>query len=175
MTYNILPIFLLAGMLIIMLMGIMLPFGAKITGKKVSEIRLSFRERLLLQRINIYSIGGVLLLTAVTGLLPAFWELLVILAAMMLLFMRVRYLITNDGVALNNVVFRPWTEFTGFEVNSRGIILLPKAGLRQFKIRVLGKNRDEFVVLLKHYLPEQMAQQSKPKSFHLSKLIKVNK
>jgi hypothetical protein len=64
MTYNILPIFLLASMLIIMLMSIMLPFGAKITGKKVGAIRLNFRERLLLQRINIYAIGFVLLLSA---------------------------------------------------------------------------------------------------------------
>jgi Amt family ammonium transporter len=82
---------------------------------------------------------------------------------MMLLFMRVGYIFTTEGVALNNVVFRPWSEFTGFEINRRGILLHPKEGLRPFKIKVIGKNKDETILLLKQYLSEQTIQQPKRK------------
>ncbi len=157
MNYGIVPIALLFCMLRIMLMGIMLPIGAKITGKSIKEIRLNFRERLLKQRMNVYAIGAVLLLTAVTQVVAMFWELLVVLVVMMLLMMRARYLITTEGIAMNNVVFRPWKDFTGFEINSRGVKLLPKAGMRPFNIRLIGEHKKEIVVMLRRYLPAPYA------------------
>ena len=154
MNYTMLPVLLLAFMLIIMLMRIAVPIGVKTEGKPVKEIRLSFRERLLLQRINVYSIAGVLLLTTLTGILPSFWEIIVICTAMILLLMRVRYVISNKGVALNNVVYRPWSDFKAFEVRSRYIRLVPRDGLRPFDLRVISRHQAEALVLVRSYLRE---------------------
>lgn len=154
MNYSILPIVLLAMMLIIMLMRIMLPIGTKMAGRRIKEIRLSFKERVLLQRINIYAIGAVLVLTAATGVLPQVWEIVIIFAVLVLLLMRVHYLVTTDGIALNNVVYRSWKDFTGFEVTRRGIRLIPRQGLRPFNVRVLGKHQQEALVLVRSHLPE---------------------
>lgn len=153
MNYTMLPVLLLACMLIIMLMRIAVPISAKTEGKPVKEIGLSFRERILLQRINIYAIGAVLLLTTVTGILPSFWEIIVVCAAIMLLLMRVRYIISNKGVAMNNVVYRPWSDFKGFEVGRRYIRLVPRDGLRPFDLRVLDKHQEEATALVRSYLP----------------------
>jgi ammonium transporter, Amt family len=175
MDYNIIPILLLFCMLIIMLMGIMLPIGAKIVGEPVREIRLSFRERLLLHRVNVYAIGIVLLLTAATGIVPFFWELLVAIVVMMLLLLRARYLITNSGVAMNNVVFRPWSEFTGFVIDRRGVRLLPRAGLRPFTIKVIGQHKKEVVALLRRYLPASAGTQPSKESRNIFKINRSRK
>lgn len=150
---------LLVLMLIIMLMRITLPIGARIAGKMVKEIRLSFQERLILQRINVYAIGIVLLLTAVTGVVSRGWEILVLLAVLVMLLMRVRYLVTSEGIAINNVVYRSWREFNGFEVRRREIRLLPRQGFRPFDLKLLGKHREEAIILIKSYLKE--SQESK--------------
>ena len=154
MNYAILPVLLLMIMLIIMLMRIMLPVGAKTKGKYVAEVRLSFRERLLLQRTNIYAIGIVLLLTTVTGNLSRSWELLVVVVAFLLLMMRVRNHVTSEGIALNNVVYREWSDFTGYEVRRRGIRLLPQEKMRPFDIILIGKHREQALKLVRAHLHE---------------------
>lgn len=148
MNYSMIFVLLLSCMLVIMLMRIRVPIGAKVVGKTVGEVRLNFRERLLLQRMNIYAIAIVLISTAVTGQLHTLWELLVIFTAMAILLMPVRYIITSEGVAMNNVVFRQWDEFTGFEIKRRGVRLLPQDGLRPFDFRVLDKHEEELIALL---------------------------
>ncbi len=147
-------ILLFALMLIIMLMRITLPIGARVEGKAIREVSLSFQERILLQRTNIYAIGAVLLLAAFTGVLPRLWELLVLVAVIVLLLMRVQYIITNKGVAMNNVVYRPWSDFTAFEVRRCCVRLVPRDGLRPLDLRVLGKHMDQVLVPVRSHLPE---------------------
>jgi hypothetical protein len=154
MNYALLPVLLLMVMLIIMLMRIILPLGAKVAGKTVKEVRLSFRERVLLQRTNIYAIGTVLLLTTVTGNLSRGWELLVVIVAVMLLMLPVRYFFTTEGIALNNVVYRSWSDFIGYEVRRRGIRLLPQPGFRPFDIDVIGTRREQAITLVRARLHE---------------------
>jgi hypothetical protein len=148
---------LFACMLMIMLMRVVVPIGAKIDGKPVSEIKLDFHERLLLQRFNIYAIGAVLLLATLTGVLPGIWEIIVVLAACATLMIPARYVITSRGIALNNVTYYPWSDFTAFGVKRRSISLLPQAGRRKVELRVLNKHREEILTCVRSYLTERSA------------------
>ena len=66
-------------MLIFMVMRVGLPIGSKAEGQKVGEISLSFRERLIYHRTNVYAIGAVLLLMALAGKVTSPIEMVVIL------------------------------------------------------------------------------------------------
>lgn len=133
---------LLAIMLIMMLMRVAMPIGAVHTGQATAQVALSFRERMLLQRTNIYAIGAVLLLFATTGQIATLVEIGTLIAVFGLLSLPVRYTFTTDGVGLNNVVFRPWNEFQSAQQTSRGLRLIPREGAGAFTIYVLGAHRD---------------------------------
>ena len=134
-------VLLLALMLCIMAMRVFLPWGAALHGKVLRTITLSFRERMLLQRTNLYLISAVVIVTAAAGVLSYGLELVVILAAFAILTIPVRYRITSEGIALNNVVFRPWSDFSGYH-DERLAVVLEGAGQRGFRIHALGANRD---------------------------------
>lgn len=140
-------------MLVLMLMRVALPIGPKVTGKPVVNIKLDFRERLLLHRMNIYSIGILLLVATVSGVLPRFWELFVLVPAVAILFIPVRYRLTTDGIACNNVVFRAWSDFTGVEVGHRWVRLVAKEGMRPFDVRVLGSRQERTTSALRKFVP----------------------
>lgn len=143
------PLLLLFGsMLIIMLMRVAMPVGAPTTGKVVREVRLTLWERVLIQRTNLYAIGFVLVLAAVTGLVGGIWEMVVMGGVLAILTIPMRYRITTDGIAMNNVVFRSWGDFTGVDVKRRHIRLLPKEGQRPFDVRLLGPNQTEVMDVL---------------------------
>ena len=148
MNLNIAFILLLSSAFVLMFTRIRLPVVAKTVGKPVGEIRLSFKERLQLQRLNIYAIGIILVAAVATGHLSTIWALIVSFAVIALLIIPVRYIITSKGLAMNNVVFRSWEEFTGFEINRRGIRLLPQEGLKPFDLRVMDDHEEELIVLL---------------------------
>ena len=133
-------ILLLSAMFIISVLRVSMPFGAKPEGKPIGAITLSFRERMLLQRTNMYLIGIVILISAVGGLLAGPLELVAIVATLAVLTIPVRYTLTSQGIALNNVVFRSWTEFTGYREERGGIVLLGSPG-RNFRLQVIGANR----------------------------------
>ena len=95
---------------------------------------------------------AVLLLAAISGALPRFWEVLIILAVFIVLTLRVRYVITSEGVAINNVVFRPWSDFTGVTASPRRLELVPKPGLRPFYIQLVGKRQEEALQAVKPFV-----------------------
>ncbi len=144
-----LPLFiLLAVMLIITLMRVAVPIGQTIEGKAIRHVDLSYRERLLLHRTNIYAIGVVLLLTALGGALPLIVELVVVLATLLIVLMPARYILTSEGVALNNVVFRRWAEFDGAEIRRGRLRLQGRAGAAPLTLSVLAVQRPEVVDLV---------------------------
>ena len=132
---------LLVAMLIIAVIRVHAPFGQPSEGKPLGRITLSFPERALLQRTNMYLIGIVILISAVGGLLAGPLELVAIVATVAVLTIPVRYTLTTQGIALNNVVFRSWTEFTGYREERGGIVLLGAPGQRNFRLHVVGANR----------------------------------
>src|SRR6266436_4461291 len=103
------PIFILFGlMLAIMFMRVYMPMGVKSSGKVEKTAYLSLPERALLQRVNVYSIGVVLLLMTVTGYISGMAELVIVGVALLILALPMRYFLTSEGIGINNVVFRPW-------------------------------------------------------------------
>ena len=69
-------LFLFACMLLLMFMRVRVPIGMKTPGKVVKVVDLTLPERALMHRVNIYSIGLVLLLTTITGVIAAPVEVL---------------------------------------------------------------------------------------------------
>jgi hypothetical protein len=66
----------------------------------------------------------------------------------------VRCIVTSDGIALNNVVFRPWTDFVGFTTDKRRVTLIGRQGTRPLNIPLLAARQSEVVPLVRRRLPE---------------------
>lgn len=124
-TTTALAAYLLVGaMLSVMAARVAGPFGQRPSGRVLAEHRLSVRERLLLHRTSMYAIGAVLLAGALTGSVPRVAELIGILGALgIVLRLRATYVFTDEGVGLNAVVFRRWSEFAGVD-ETRGALRL---------------------------------------------------
>src|SRR2546422_2647265 len=140
---------LFVAMLAIMLMRVYLPIGgARQRGKPLKTVSLSFSERLHMQRVNAYAIGLVLLLTTATGTLPSGFAIPIVLIATGILLIPVRCIITTEGVGISNVVFRPWSELSGFATERRRIRLIGSEGTRPFMLPLLpGKQQVVLPVL----------------------------
>lgn len=151
-------VLLLALMLVITAMRVYLPVGVKVEGKPVGTITLSFRERLLLQRTNLYLIGVVILLGALSGFLTGPIELVAILATFAILTIPARYRVTQQGIALNNVVFRFWTDFRGYREERTSVVLEAVEGQRSFRMHVVGAHRQELVKVLARVLARSAAE-----------------
>lgn len=154
-----LVVLLLALMLAITAMRVYLPVGAKVEGKPLAVITLTFRERVLLQRTNLYFIGAVVLLGTVTGFLTGPLELVAILATFAVLTIPARYRFTSQGLALNNVVYRSWTDFRGYHEERGAIVLDAVDGQRKFRMHVMGAHREAVVRALSRRLARSSAEQ----------------
>ena len=152
------PVFILfASMLLFMFMRVYTPVGAKASGRVDKLISLSLPERALLQRVNVYSIGFVLLLMSVTGVMATGVEIAVVFIASMILLLPMRCILTTQGVALNNVIFRPWSDFTMFRVESRRIVLVGKEGMRPLNLPIFAAHQSELIPVLRRHLSEAKA------------------
>jgi len=156
------PLFiLLASMLIITMMRVAVPVGQTIKGKAISHVSLNYRERLLLQRTNIYAIVTVLLITSIAGLMPLAVELAVVGGAFVIIMMPVRYTFTTEGVALNNVVFRKWSEFSGYELRGSRIRLLGRDGNASYTISLMSARRPETVQMVERLVSGHAPEKAK--------------
>ena len=143
---------LLVSMFIIAVLRVNMPFGAKTEGKPYGQITLSFRERMLLQRTNLYLIGAVILVSTMGGFLGGPLELIAFVAVFGLLMISAKYTLTSQGIAMNNVVFRSWTDFSGYREERGAIVLEAIDGQRDFRLHVLGANRETAVKALSRLL-----------------------
>src|SRR5258708_12169483 len=116
-----LVLILFGFMLIFMVMRVGLPIGSKVEGRKVGEIQLSFKERLIYHRTNVYAIGAVLLLMTLAGKVSSPIEMVVIVGTFAIITFPVRYIVTTEGIGLNNVLFRRWTEFRTMSLATRHV------------------------------------------------------
>lgn len=147
-------ILLFVLMLFVMLMRAYMPKGAKRHGKVAHIFKLSLVERFLMQRMNLYAIGFVLFLMTVTSTIPTALEILVLLAAQVILALPMRFILTTEGVALNNVVYRPWSDFVGFSVATRRISLVGREGTRPLNVPLLADHQKEVITALSRHLSE---------------------
>ncbi len=112
--------------------------GATVEGRIQHEFALTFTERMRYHRFSIYSLGFLLLLGAMSGVVHVTVEVVAIAAMFGVLTRQVHYRITGAGIALNRVVFRQWSEFDRFEATRSSVRLLGKPGFGRFDIRVTG-------------------------------------
>jgi hypothetical protein len=147
-------VMLFVFMVLFMLMRVYSPVGVKVGGKVQKMVYLSFQERSLLQRTNIYAIGGVALLMTAAGAVAGPAVVLIILFVTAILAMPVRVMLTTEGAAINRVVFRPWSDFTSFTVEPRRIVLNGTEGTRPLKLPVLVSHQQEIIPLLRRRFPE---------------------
>lgn len=136
--------------------------GAQLRGREVKTVSLSFPERLLMQRVNVYAIAAVLLLTTLTGMMSMTYEVMVVMITFGVLCFPVRCIITTEGVAINKVVFRPWGELTSFSTERRRIRLEGREGTRPLMLPLLSGRQQEVLPALRRYLkPAEAAPEAK--------------
>jgi hypothetical protein len=141
-------------MLLITLMRVYLPKGIKTRGKPEKVIRLSLVERYQMQRTNLYAIALFLFITTVSGDIPAGGQFIVLLIAQVILLLPVRCTLSAEGVGINKVVFRPWTDFVGYSAASRRMVLVGRPGLRPLNLPFLAEHQKEAIPFLRRRLPE---------------------
>src|SRR5437763_733668 len=136
----------------LMVLRIGLPFGLKSEGSVVATVTLTYREKLLLYRTNLYALGALLVLSAIGQWFPTTVELVLILMALALVNLPVRYQFTTQGIACNNVLFRKWKEFE--YVRSRGaqVMLVPRKGFGALPLYVLASRHDELLPYFQRFL-----------------------
>ncbi len=103
--------FLVGCLFMLMFLRIGLPFGVRTEGNVSAKVALTFRERLLLHRTNMYALGAILVLSAIGQWFPTTIEIVLILVALSIINLPIRYLFSTQGIACNNVLFRNWKEF----------------------------------------------------------------
>lgn len=150
-------IVLFALMLIVMLMRVYLPRGVEVTGKPLVSYRLTFVEKMVLHRVNLYAIGAFLALLTLTGSIENGLQLLVVLATQAILLIPVRVSVTTDGIAINRAMFRPWSDFESFGTQPRHISFAGREGTRGFSLPVLNEHQKELVVAVGRHLPRMQA------------------
>jgi Amt family ammonium transporter len=124
-----------------------------VEGEIAADIQLDLRERLRYHRGALYSVGGLLLLGALTGLLSWPLEIVVIVGTIAVVQLPIRYRVTSQGIALNRLFFRRWSEFSGYRLNQRGIILAGKAGDGGLRLRVDRRHEEQIKAIIARRLP----------------------
>jgi len=138
-----------------MLMRVVAPYGAKVQGKPVREVVLNYRERMTMQRLNLCALAVILLLGVVGRWIQLPYEILAIVAAYGILMVPVRYRLTTEGIALNRVVFRRWSEFGEMEVSPQRIVLRGRPGNGRLTLWLRDAHQRDVLPLLRRYVQSQ--------------------
>jgi Amt family ammonium transporter len=145
----------------LMFLRIGLPFGIKSEGSVVATVTLTYREKLLLHRTNLYALGALLVLGAIGKWFPTTVELVIILVALALINLPVRYQFTTMGIACNNVLFRKWKEFEYARYRGAKLTLVPRKGFGALPLFVLASRQDEVFPYFQRFL--QVRNEAPPK------------
>lgn len=146
-------VWLLVGCsLMLMLVRIGLPFGTRTEGTMVATVMLTYREKLLLHRTNIYAFGVLLLLGAIGKWFTTPVEVVLMLVALGIINLPVRYYFTTQGIACNNVFFRKWKEFEYAGYHRAKVTLMPRKGFGSLPLYVLASRQDEVFPYFQRFL-----------------------
>src|SRR5712691_2642203 len=128
-------VWLLVGcFLILMFARMVLPIGVPAEGRELAKVRLSYRERLLMQRTNIYALGVLLLLAALGQWFSTPVIVALILIAFAIVNLPAHYKFTSQGIAFNNVTFRKWKEFEYVRIHGARVTLMPRKGYAPLRL-----------------------------------------
>src|SRR5438874_4554838 len=138
--------------LMLMLVRIGLPFGIKSEGVTIATVTLTYREKLLLHRTNIYALGVLLLLGAIGKWFSTPVEVVLMLLALGIINLPVRYYFTTQGIACNNVFFRKWKEFEYARYHRAKLTLMPRKGFGSLPLFVLASRQDEVLPYFQRFI-----------------------
>ena len=146
-------VWLLIGCLfILMFVRIGLPFGIRAEGTSVAKVALTFREKLLLHRTNVYSLGAILILSAIGNWFPTTVEIALILLALSIINLPVRYHFTTQGLACNNVLFRQWKDFEYVRLRGARLTLIPREGFAPLSLVVSPSHQQTVLPYFQRFL-----------------------
>ena len=146
-------VWLLIGCFFMMMfVRIGLPIGVKATGKDVGKVALTFRERMLMHRVNMYALGALLILGAVGQWFSTPVEIAFILLSLGIVNLPMRYTFTEEGIACNNVLFRRWKEFEYVRVHGAYLTLMPRDGYSPLKLVVTTSRHQEVLPYFQRFL-----------------------
>ncbi len=143
---------LIGCLFLLMYLSVRFPFGIALDGNTVRQVSLTFRERLLLRRRNLYSLGIILLLSAIGQWFPTSIELGLLLLGLCINILPTRYYFTTAGVTCNNNNFRCWKEFTSIRIKGATLTLMPHAGFAPLKLTLLPSRQQEVLPILERFL-----------------------
>jgi ammonium transporter, Amt family len=147
-------VYLLIGcFLILMLVRVGLPFGVKPEGVGVAKVALTFREKLHMHRINMYTLALLLVLSAIGQWFPTTVEIVLIMLALGIVNLPMRYHFTTQGIACNNVLFRSWKDFSYVRVQGSRLTLVPRKGLNPLKLFVQVSRQKDILPYFQRFLP----------------------
>ena len=155
-----------------MYMSVRLPFGVAQDGNSTKLVSITLQERLLLRHKNLYSLGVILLLSAMGHWFPTTVELGLLLLGLCINMLPTCYRFTTAGVACNNTTFRRWEEFTSVQIKGARLSFIPCSGLAPLKLVLLPSRQQEILPILEHFLKVQEQGPSSPNRLSLSWLRK---
>jgi len=115
--------------------------GAWVTGHVEREVALSLVERLRYHRLSVLALGAVIMINAVGGAPHPLASLLAVVGLYAIVALPIRIRMTREGVAVNRLFLRPWSEFESVEVWATGVRLVAGQGLRPLTLHVGGANQ----------------------------------
>lgn len=121
--FPLLSLFLMVNLLIAM-MAKARPFGrVTIPGKTLQTMPLRFWQKIMIQRYNVVALAFGLIWGLASGWLNTSLAGLLLVLAVIILFMPMKYTFTSRGVAVGDGIFREWKEFTGISRQGAQILL----------------------------------------------------
>lgn len=152
---------LVSFMLSLMLVRVWTPFGPRAAGEVLLEVPLSLPQRLQVHRtqvlvLSLYVFLGSpeiqrLLFGAQGWYLPG-TEFAAVGGLVLLVFLPMRYVFTDEGVRINHGVLRQYRLFRRFDVRPTRIVLQPKRRASSFVLHVYSDQQQPVVRLLKRQL-----------------------
>src|SRR5258708_28476 len=143
---------LIGSLFILMYLSVRVPFGVALDGSPIKRVSLTLQERLIFRRRNLYSLGIILLLSAIGHWFPTTIELGLIVLGLCINLLPTRYHLTTAGVACNNTTFRRWDEFTSVRIKGARLIFIPHAGFAPLKLVLFPSHQQELLPTLERFL-----------------------
>ncbi len=92
-------------------------------GKTLQTVPLGFLPKLFTHRSSLLALLTGCTLGIATGWLPLYIAAMVGAIALVVVLLPMRYTLTTKGVAVGDMLFRPWSDFSGFKANQASLEL----------------------------------------------------
>ena len=121
-------------------------------GKPLQTIPLGFLSRLRTHGSSLMALLTGCALGLLAGWLPASIAAMVGAFALVILFMPMRYTLTTKGVAVGEMSFRPWSDFSGFKAHKASLELAHPSFLGRLTLFVRPAEMDNVLKYVERHI-----------------------